>query len=215
MYLNKPKPDPQRKRPAEPSGTGWTGAVARPAPAVAAKSAAGASADLTLKGYALSAKDQHLTLYRADNRDPRSIQRDDGMRVKQHRRLAEIKGLLAQDPKLFEQAHVSSNSSFLVSTAKNEDAGGYADTRAYLYRISVPGLYKFEESPPASSDLRRQPKIYMDTPDFRDATLVLMETSKCTEEVDFLGDIPLRYITDVRQRGGDSFLSLSEYSGSA
>ncbi|MGW8953913.1 hypothetical protein [Streptomyces sp. NPDC055709] len=221
MLLNKPKTEAKPKRLAEPSRAGGSRIAMSPAPIAASASAirawaqqgspSMASSDLT--GYAISAEARSLTLYRADGRRPQLLREKGGMQSKENKPLAEIKELLAQNPRSFEQSHVSNNLPYLVSTATDEEAGGYATNDGYLYRVSVHGLYKFEQSPPARNEIMRKPTIYTNTPSFQDATIVLMATSKDTDEVDFFTGIPLEFITACRAPGDNSFHSMDSYSG--
>ncbi|WPN57085.1 RHS repeat-associated core domain-containing protein [Pseudomonas sp. P9_31] len=81
---------------------------------------------------------------RGDNRDPDQIRtaggffpRDNrGSKIKEEFRQAAVtKGIntLAQE-------HVRSPVAGYVSTGMDEDSGGYGDTRAFLYRMEIPGL---------------------------------------------------------------------------
>lgn len=177
-------------------------------------STASTASTMDLKGYAMTAETQSLTLYRADGRSPQLVREKGGMQGKENKPLAEIKQLFATDPRGFEQSHVSNNLPYLVSTAADEEAGGYATNDRYLYKISVNGLYKFEQSPAARSRITRKPAIYANSPSLQDATIVLMATSKDTGEVDFFSGIPLEFITHCRAPGDNTFHGMGNSSGS-
>lgn len=158
-----------------------------------------------LPGYRPAAEAVELTLYRADGRNPRLIREKGGMLAKDRMPLTEVKQRLVTDPRAFEQAHVSTNLPYLVSTAKDMEAGGYATRDRFLYRIRISGLYRFEQSPPARSNIMRKPVIYANAPSFDEATVILMETSKDTGEVDFCSGIPAGLIVGYQAPGAEGF----------
>ncbi|MFI1166308.1 hypothetical protein ACH4UM_22570 [Streptomyces sp. NPDC020801] len=157
----------------------------------------------------MAAEQRTLTLYRADGRPPELIKEKGGMLTRESRPLKDVKQLFCRDPRAFEESHVRSNLPYLVSTATDEECGGLANDR-FLYRITIPGLYRFEQTPPARSRILKKPVIYANAPSFEAATMVLMETAKQTGEVDFFDGIPLRYIEACRAPRETHFRKISD-----
>ncbi|MFJ2714382.1 RHS repeat-associated core domain-containing protein, partial [Pseudomonas sp. NPDC087346] len=81
---------------------------------------------------------------RGDNRTPEQIRAAGGFFPRDNRGLA-IKQEFKQEVKIKgintkSQEHVRNPVPGYVSTGMNEESGGYGDSRAYLYRMEIPGL---------------------------------------------------------------------------
>ncbi|GAB3106931.1 hypothetical protein GCM10027160_03080 [Streptomyces calidiresistens] len=109
-----------------------------------------------------------------------------------------------KDPRAYAQAHVSSPKPTLVSTALDDDCGGYASNDRHIYRIQVSGWHKFA-APPTKSKIKTKPTVYANSTSLETATAAVIGPIGPTEEMDFIGDIPLAAITGCRRPGESGF----------
>ncbi|WP_234348317.1 DUF4157 domain-containing protein [Kitasatospora sp. MY 5-36] len=169
------------------NSAGQTSAAAEPAQA---------QSDTPEHGYTLAAP-ADLVCYRADTRPPEAIREAGGMRSRIPTRVTDELKTFLEDPKLYAQAHVSNSLRTLVSAALDEDCGGYAANDRYIYRIQVSGWHKF--APPAArSKLLTKPTVYANSTSLETATAAVIGPLGKTQEMDFIGGVPLTDITGHR-----------------
>lgn len=151
----------------------------------------------------------NLVLYRAVDLTPGKIKNKERFSPRENPKLAlprAIQGLL-RDPRGFAEEHVRANKPFVHSAATDESCGGYQGTRAYVYRITIPQMFRFD--PPASTTGRSivsaMPIIWADTMNrsLVGATKVAFDPRKATNEVDLIFDIELNMIDAYKPRGGN------------
>jgi Domain of unknown function (DUF4157) len=119
-----------------------------------------------------------------------------------------IRDLLTH-PRGFAEGHVRANYDFVHSAASDETCAGYQSTRAYVYRINVPGMYKYE--PPAGgSDVQRPPIIWADSAQrtLTGATKVAFDPRKVTKEIDLIFDIELAMIDKYKKKGAADWVDI-------
>jgi hypothetical protein len=119
-----------------------------------------------------------------------------------------IKQLLT-DPRGFAEGHVRANYDYVHSAAVDEKCAGYQDTRAYVYSIKVPAMYRYE--PPAGgSDVTRPPIIWANSPErtLKGATKVAFDPRKVTKEVDLIFDIDLDIIDRYKKKGAADWVTI-------
>jgi Domain of unknown function (DUF4157) len=119
-----------------------------------------------------------------------------------------IRDLLTH-PRGFAEGHVRANYDFVHSAAIDEKCAGYQDTRAYVYSIKVPGMYKYE--PPAGgSDVQRPPIIWANSSErtLKGATKVAFDPRKVTKEVDLIFDIDLDIIDRYKKKGAADWVTI-------
>lgn len=192
------KPDRLRLGGAtETSGADRTPAAAEPAQA---------PSDTPAHGYTL-AEPADLVCFRADGRSPEDIRKASGMRSRSSTSVATELATFLEDPIGYARAHVSSPKPTLVSTALDEDCGGYASNDRHLYRIKVSGWHRFAP-PPARSKILTKPTIYANSTSLETATAVVIGPVGPTQEMDFIGGIPLADITGCRRPGERGFGAL-------
>ncbi|WP_406152177.1 DUF4157 domain-containing protein [Streptomyces sp. NBC_01012] len=193
-----PKPDKLRLGGADQTNSaGQTSADADPAQA---------NSDTPAHGYTL-AEPASLVFFRADGRSPEVIQQANGMRSRNNASVATELAMFLDDPIAYARAHVSSPKPTLVSTALDEDCGGYASNDRHLYRIQVNGWYQFA-APPARSKILTKPTVYANSTSLDSATAVVIGPVGPTREMDFIGEIPLAAITGCRRPGESGFSAL-------
>lgn len=157
-------------------------------------------------GYTLAGS-ASLVVFRADGRSPEDIRQANGMRSRNNTSVATELALFLKDPIAYARAHVSSPKPTLVSTALDEDCGGYASNDRHIYQIQVSGWYEFA-APPAPSKIRTKPTVYANSTSLETATAAVIGPLGPTQEMDFIGDIPLAAITGCRRPGESSFSAL-------
>ncbi|WP_107054244.1 hypothetical protein [Streptomyces sclerotialus] len=192
----KRKPPPVPNKPDKLSA-GQTSAAAEPAQA---------QSDTPAHGYTL-AESASLVFFRADGRSPEVIRQANGMRSRNNTSVATELAMFLEDPIAYARAHVSSPKPTLVSTALDEDCGGYASNDRHLYRIQVSGWHKFA-APPARSKILTKPTVYANSTSLETATAAVIGPVGPTQEMDFIGGIPLAAITGCRRPGESGFSAL-------
>ncbi|WP_436738205.1 eCIS core domain-containing protein [Streptomyces sp. BBFR102] len=206
----KRQPPPVPKKPASLSA----GGAARSSSAEQATSAgqtsaaeepAQAQSDTPAHGYTLAGS-ANLTCFRADGRSPEAIRQAGGMRSRNGTSVSSELAVFLKDPIDYARAHVSSPKPTLVSTALDEECGGYANNRN-VYRIAVDGWYRFAP-PPARSKILTKPAVYANSTSLETATAAVIGPVGKTQEMDFIGDIPLPAITGCRRVGESGFTAL-------
>jgi insecticidal toxin complex protein TccC len=147
---------------------------------------------------------------RGDDRTPDQIRtaggffpRDNrGAKIKEEFRQAAVtKGINTQA-----QEHVRSPVAGYVSTGMDEDSGGYGDTRAYLYRMEIPGLKERainDQTLGLGSPFKFTPKGRLDTRllmsnDTLDQSDLVAMIPPLTVEMTFITPIPIAYIVAYR-----------------
>ncbi|MFD5463036.1 hypothetical protein ACFWIQ_09445 [Kitasatospora sp. NPDC127059] len=207
----KRKPPPVPKKPgnltsvgaARTSGAdqtnsaGQTSATAEPAQA---------QPDTPAHGYTL-AESASLVFFRADGRSPEVIRKANGMRSRTNTSVATELAMFLEDPIAYTRAHVSSPKPTLVSTALDEDCGGYASNDRHIYQIQVSGWHRFA-APPARSKILTKPTVYANSTSLETATAAVIGPVGPTQEMDFIGGIPLTAITGCRRPGQSGFSAL-------
>ncbi|WP_223486311.1 RHS repeat-associated core domain-containing protein [Pseudomonas sp. A-RE-19] len=150
---------------------------------------------------------------RGDNRSPEQIRaaggffpRDNrGLKIKQEFRQAVVaKGINTQA-----QEHVRNPVAGYVSTGMNEESGGYGDTRAYLYRMEIPGLREQainDQTLGLGSPFKFTPKGGLDarllmSGDTLDQSEFVAMIPPRTVEMTFITPIPDAYIVAFRAAG--------------
>ncbi|MGI5138097.1 eCIS core domain-containing protein [Streptomyces sp. CA-106110] len=176
---------------------GHTSAAAEPAQA---------QSDTPAHGYTLAGS-ASLVCFRADGRSPEVIRQANGMRSRNNTSVATELAMFLEDPIAYARAHVSSPKPTLVSTALDEDCGGYASNDRHLYQIQVSGWHKFA-APPARSKILTKPTVYANSTSLETATAAVIGPVGPTQEMDFIGGIPLAAITDCRRPGESGFSAL-------
>lgn len=172
----------------------------------AAVEPAQAQSDTPAHGYTL-AESASLVCFRADGRSPEVIRQANGMRSRNNTSVATELAVFLQDPIAYARAHVSSPKPTLVSTALDEDCGGYASNDRHLYQIQVSGWHKFA-APPARSNILTKPTVYANSTSLETATAAVIGPVGPTREMDFIGGIPLAAITGCRRPGESGFSPL-------
>ncbi|WP_328834913.1 DUF4157 domain-containing protein [Streptomyces europaeiscabiei] len=176
---------------------GQTSAAAEPAQA---------QSDTPAHGYTLAGS-ASLVFFRADGRSPEIIRQANGMRSRNNTSVATELAMFLEDPIAYARAHVSSPKPTLVSTALDEDCGGYASNDRHLYQIQVSGWHKFA-APPARSKILTKPTVYANSTSLETATAAVIGPVGPTQEMDFIGGIPLAAITGCRRPGESGFSAL-------
>ncbi|MGW8328437.1 hypothetical protein ACWGLE_11105 [Streptomyces sp. NPDC055897] len=171
----------------------------------AAESVQGPS-DTPAHGYALAGS-ASLVFFRADGRSPEVIRQSNGMRSRNSTSVATELAMFLEDPIAYARAHVSSPKPTLVSTALDEDCGGYASNDRHLYQIQVSGWHRFA-APPARSKILTKPTVYANSTSLETATAAVIGPVGPTQEMDFIGGIPLAAITGCRRPGESGFSAL-------
>ncbi|MFD6280775.1 DUF4157 domain-containing protein [Streptomyces sp. NPDC060209] len=179
------------------NSAGQTSAAAEPAQAQSTTPAHG----YTLAGSA------SLVFFRADGRSPEAIRQANGMRSRNSTSVATELAVFLEDPIAYARAHVSSPKPTLVSTALDEDCGGYASNDRHLYQIQVGGWHRFA-APPARSKILTKPTVYANSTSLETATAAVIGPVGSTQEMDFIGGIPLAAITGCRRPGESGFSAL-------
>ncbi|MEU7061821.1 DUF4157 domain-containing protein [Streptomyces sp. NPDC046197] len=179
------------------NSAGQTSAAAEPAQA---------PSDTPAHGYTLVGS-KSLVVYRADGRSPKDIRQAKGMRSRNPTTVKDELALFFQDPIAYARAHISSPKRTLVSTAQNEDCGGYASNDRHIYKIQVSGWHKFA-APPARSAILTKPTVYANSTSLETATAAVIAPVGRTREMDFIGEIPLEAITGCRRPGESDFSAL-------
>ncbi|MCX5077754.1 hypothetical protein OG321_35385 [Streptomyces sp. NBC_00424] len=179
------------------NSAGQTSAAAEPAQA---------PSDTPAHGYTL-AESASLVFFRADGRSPEVIRQANGMRSRNNTSVATELAMFLEDPIAYARAHVSSPKPTLVSTALDADCGGYASNDRHLYRIQVSGWHKFA-APPARSKILTKPTVYANSTSLESATAAVIGPVGPTQEMDFIGGIPLAAITGCRRPGESGFSAL-------
>jgi len=205
----KPPPVPKKPDRLRDGGTARTSGAEQTASAgqtPAAAEPARAQSDTPAHGYTLAGQ-ADLVCYRADGRPPEAIRQANGMRSRANTSVADELALFLQDPNAYTQAHVRSPKPTLVSTALDEECGGYATNDRHVYRIQVSGWHRFAP-PPARSRILAKPTVYANSTSLETATAVVIGPVGSTQEMDFIGDIPLAAITGCRRPGENDFSPL-------
>lgn len=179
------------------NSAGHTSAAAEPAQA---------QSDTPAHGYTLAGS-ASLVFFRADGRSPEVIRQANGMRSRNNTSVATELATFLEDPIAYARAHVSSPKPTLVSTALDEDCGGYASNDRHLYQIQVSGWHKFA-APPARSKILTKPTVYANSTSLETATAAVIGPVGPTQEMDFIGGIPLAAITGCRRPGESGFSAL-------
>lgn len=175
--------------------------------ASAAAEPAQAQSDTPAHGYTLVESATSLVFFRADGRSPEVIRQANGMRSRNNTSVATELAAFLDDPIAYARAHVSSPKPTLVSTALDEDCGGYASNDRHLYRMQVSGWHKFA-APPARSKILTKPTVYANSTSLETATAAVIGPVGPTQEMDFIGGIPLTAITGCRRPGESGFSAL-------
>ncbi|MFD6421942.1 DUF4157 domain-containing protein [Streptomyces sp. NPDC060198] len=157
-------------------------------------------------GYTL-AEPAGLVVFRADGRTPEAIRQANGMRSRNNTSVATELAAFLEDPIAYARAHVSSPKPTLVSTALDEDCGGYASNDRHVYQIQVSGWHRFA-APPARSKILTKPTVYANSTSLETATAVVIGPVGPTREMDFIGTIPLESIIGCRRPGESGFSAL-------
>ncbi|MET9365544.1 hypothetical protein ABZX93_32155 [Streptomyces sp. NPDC006632] len=205
------EPPPVPKKPdklrlggaAQTSGAGRTDSAGQTS---AAAEPGQAHSETPAHGYTLAGS-ASLVFFRADGRSPDAIRQANGMRSRNSTSIATELALFLEDPIAYARAHVSSPKPTLVSTALDEDCGGYASNDRHLYQIQVSGWHKFA-APPARSKILTKPTVYADSTSLETATAAVIGPVGPTQEMDFIGGIPLAAITGCRRPGESGFSAL-------
>ncbi|MFE9408104.1 hypothetical protein ACFYN0_04810 [Streptomyces sp. NPDC006704] len=176
------------------TSAGQTSAAAEPAQT---------QAETPAHGYTL-AESASLVFFRADGRSPETIRQANGMRSRNSTSVASELAAFLEDPIAYARAHVSSPKPTLVSTALDEDCGGYASNDRHLYQIQVSGWHRFA-APPARSRILTKPTVYANSTSLETATAAVIGPVGPTQEMDFIGGIPLAAITGCRRPGESGF----------
>ncbi|MFE9122890.1 DUF4157 domain-containing protein [Streptomyces sp. NPDC007172] len=179
------------------NSAGQTSAAAEPAQA---------PSDTPAHGYTLAGS-ASLVVFRADGRSPEAIQQANGMRSRNNTSVATELAMFLEDPIAYARAHVSSPKPTLDSTALDEDCGGYASNDRHLYQIQVSGWHRFA-APPARSKILTKPTVYANSTSLETATAAVIGPVGPTQEMDFIGGIPLAAITGCRRPGQSGFSTL-------
>nr|WP_233518157.1 DUF4157 domain-containing protein [Streptomyces corynorhini] len=179
------------------NAAGQTSAAAEPAQAQSGTPA---------HGYTL-AESASLVFFRADGRTPEAIRQANGMRSRNNTSVATELAMFLEDPIAYARAHVSSPKPTLVSTALDQDCGGYASNDRHLYQIQVSGWHRFA-APPARSKILTKPTVYANSTSLETATAAVIGPVGPTQEMDFIGGVPLAAITGCRRPGESGFSAL-------
>jgi hypothetical protein len=150
-------------------------------------------------------------LYRAVNLSPGKIKKKKQWTPLTNPALALPKAIpdLVKDPRDFQVRHVRANFNYIHSAAPDETCCNYAGMRDCVYRINVPGMYKYEP-PRAASTILQQPTIWADTDDrtLRKAKRVAFGPSFKTGEIDLMFDISLVMIDRYKQKGMTNWVTI-------
>ncbi|MGV9529741.1 eCIS core domain-containing protein [Streptomyces cellulosae] len=198
----KPPPVPKKPDSLRAGGTALTGAEQTSAAAEPEQAQSAAPAH----GYTLAGP-AGLVCYRADGRSPEVVRQSGGMRSRNATSVRNELELFLADPIAYARAHVSSPKPTLVSTALDEDCGGYASNDRHVYRIQVGDLYQFTP-PPARSKILTKPTVYANSTSLETATVIVIGPVGPTQEMDFIGGIPLAALTGCRRPGESGFSAL-------
>lgn len=156
---------------------------------------------------------------RGDDRTPDQIRtaggffpRDNrGPKIKEEFRQAAVtKGINTQA-----QEHVRSPIAGYVSTGMDEDSGGYGDTRAYLYRMEIPGLKEQavnDQTLGLGSPFKFTPKGRLDTRllmsgNTLDQSKFVAMIPPLTVEMTFITPIPSAFIVAYRPAKSNQWIS--------
>ncbi|GGQ44340.1 hypothetical protein ACWIFK_14660 [Streptomyces althioticus] len=90
---------------------------------------------------------------------------------------------------------------------RGHPAGGYAGNDRHVHRIQVGGWYRFDP-PPARSRILTKPAVHADSTSLETATAVVIGPVGPTQEMDFVGGIPLSALTGCRRPGESDFGAL-------
>ncbi len=152
-----------------------------------------------------------VIVMRGDNRPPGEIRNAGGFFPRDNRG-PEIKDefrqtVVVKSMNTLSQEHVRSPVAGYVSTGMDEDSGGYGDTRAYLYRMEIPGLEEraindqtlglntsFEFIPKG----RMHARLLMSSETLDQSKFVAM-IPPLTVEITFITPIPSAYIVAYRE----------------
>ncbi|MGN9807489.1 eCIS core domain-containing protein [Micromonospora sp. L32] len=157
-------------------------------------------------GYLLKGDAGPLRFFRADRRAPEDLSQ--GMRSFRSASVTTELAAFLSDPRAYAQDHVSNNNPRLVSTALDQECGGYASNDRHLYQIEVSGWYRFEQEPPARSRILAKPAIYANSTSLGTATAAVIGPIGATQEMDFFAEIPRSFITACRRPGASDFTPL-------
>ena len=154
---------------------------------------------------------------RGDNRSPDQIRAADGFYPRDNRgqKIKQEFGqtLVAKGFNTLANEHVRSPVAGYVSTGMDEDSGGYGDSRAYLYRMEVPGLKERdvnEQTLGLGSPFKFTPKGGLDarllmSGDTLDQSKFVVMIPPRTAEMTFITPIPAAYIVAFRKAGSDKW----------
>ncbi|WP_261985218.1 RHS repeat-associated core domain-containing protein, partial [Pseudomonas arsenicoxydans] len=152
-----------------------------------------------------------IVVMRGDNRSPDTIRKAGGFFPRDNRG-PEIKQefkqtVVTKTINALAREHVSVPNPAYISTGMNEESGGYGDTRAFLYRMEVPGLIERDindQTLGLDKPFKFAPKNRLDTrllmsDDTLDQSSFVAVIPATTVEVTFITPIPSANIVAYRK----------------
>ncbi|WP_259696278.1 RHS repeat-associated core domain-containing protein [Pseudomonas brassicacearum] len=221
-----PRPAPPRSIPVQPSVPlpARVSAPQRPPPPIAlpkANQSAGslpayARGSMVVGSHSLMlSQTGNIIAMRGDNRSPDQIRAAGGFYPRDNRgqKFKQEFGqtLVAKGFNTLANEHVRSPVAGYVSTGMDEASGGFGDSRAYLYRMEVPGLKErdvSEQTLGLESPFKFTPKGRLDarllmSGDTLDQSEFVAMIPPTTVEMTFITPIPKAYIVAFRKAGSD------------
>lgn len=165
-----------------------------------------------------------MKLYRGTSRGPQKIIESEGFQPKLDLSVEAVRALILEycgynnsgkNPLDLSRLIISSPQGDTVSSARDEDCGGYSN-EGFVYELEVEGLEEKEWSNEVLGfdlnvkGIKLYPKLYLDADTLAEATIIAVEHfGNSTAEVSFFTSIALENITGWRTSSGTSFQKLS------